>query len=93
MNTAWSSARILRACSARIGTSTAIGAETCSQALASSQPTLQDLINRTYLMSLSYINPRIALDRGHWPALSSLGQQPGNHRWRIFWRQVLVASR
>ncbi len=28
-----------------------------------SQPTLQDLINRTYLMSLSYINPR-----SHWTA-------------------------
>ena len=41
-----------------------------------SQPTMQDVLNRTYLMSSELYQSRLALERGNRPALSSLGQQP-----------------
>jgi hypothetical protein len=43
---------------------------------APSQPTIQDLLNRTYHMGLTYANPQLNLDGRLRAAVPALGQQP-----------------
>ena len=59
---------------------------------AASQQTLQDLINRTYHLNMTYDNPNSTPGRGVRTPVSALGAQPRHHRWRILRKQALQGN-
>ena len=50
---------------------------------AAAQKTLQETLNRTYHLNMTYDNPNSALVAGFRPLVSALGSKPRHHRWRI----------